>query len=337
VKDASFLDRLAPDELRALYRDMVLLRVFDEQATAYSRQGRLCTYAICWGHEAIQAGALRALAATDWVFPSYRETAVGLLREMPIEKVLSWLRGEPAGLWDPYEHCVANICVPIGTHVPHAVGFAWGSRLKGEDRCSLVFFGDGATSEGAFHEGLTFAGVVRAPVVLVCNNNGWAISTPVSAQTGAEKLADKAIGYGIPAIRVDGGDVLAVYEATRRAVERARAGGGPTFIEAVTYRMAPHATADEPSLYWDEERVSAERKRECLIRYEQQLEDLGVLRDEDVERAHERSRADVRAAMAVIEARPPSPATTMFDFAYADPPPRVVRDRDALEREGDAQ
>ncbi|HEX8743503.1 MAG TPA: thiamine pyrophosphate-dependent enzyme [Thermoleophilaceae bacterium] len=324
---------LSRAELLGLHRDMAILRAFDEQAVAYQRQGRIGTYAIYWGHEAMQAGAMRALAQHDWVFPSYRESAVGLLRGMPIETVLSWWRGEPAGCWDPYASCVANICVPIGTQVPHAVGYAWGARRKGEDACALAFFGDGATSEGSFHEGLTFAGVLRAPVVLLCNNNAWAISTPVSAQTGARDLTDKASGYGIAAVQVDGGDVLAVYEATREAVARARAGGGPTLIEAVTYRLAPHATADEPSLYWDAERVREERKRECLVRYEGLLRDAGILAGDEAQQVRDECRAAVSAAMAVVERRPPAPARVMFDHAYASPPPAVLRDRDALERE----
>jgi pyruvate dehydrogenase E1 component alpha subunit len=316
-----------------LHRDMAFLRAFDELAVAYHSQGRLGTYAISWGHEAMQAGALRALDGGDWVFPSYRESAVGLLREMPIETVLSWWRGDPAGCWDPHEHRVANICVPIGTHVPHAVGFAWGARMKGEKTCALVFFGDGATSEGSFHEGLTFAGVVRAPVVLLCNNNSWAISTPVSAQSGARHLADKAVGYGIPAIQVDGGDVLAVYDAVRQAAERARAGEGPTFIEALTYRMAPHATADQPSLYLDAERVEEERKRECLTRYEQHLRELGVLDQSEAESVHDLYHAQIRAAMGAVEGRSPVPPTVMFDVAYANPPASVLRDREEMECE----
>ena len=194
--------------------------------------------------------------------------------------VLSWWRGHPAGWWNPRDYNVASICVPIATQVPHAVGFAWGSRLKGEDPVALTLFGDGATSEGAFHEAATFAGVMKAPVVLLCNNNQWAISTPISKQTAAETLVDKAIGYGIPGVRVDGGDVLAVYEATRDAVERARAGDGATFIEAVSYRAAPHATADDPSLYIDPERVEEERENECVGRYERYLRRVGVLTDE---------------------------------------------------------
>ncbi len=221
------VDGLTPDDLIALYRDLVLLRTYDERSVVYHRQGRIGTYAIYWNHEAMQAGAVFALEDRDWIFPAYRESAIGLLRGMRVSTVLSWWRGHPAGWWNPEDYGVASICVPIATQIPHAVGFAWGSKLKGEDRVALTFFGDGATSEGAFHEGATFAGVMKAPVVLFCNNNQWAISTPLSAQTAAPTLADKAIGYGMPGLRVDGTDVLAVYEATREAVERARAGDGP--------------------------------------------------------------------------------------------------------------
>ena len=176
-----------------------------------------------WGHEAMQVGAAYALDREDWIFPSYRESAIGLLRGLEASTVLSWWRGHPAGWWNPREFGVASLCVPVATQVPHA-GFAWGKRLRGERTCALVFFGDGATSEGAFHEGANFAAVMRAPLVLFCNNNQWAISTPLDAQTAASALVDKAVGYGMPGVRVDGTDVLAVYEATAEAVERARGG-----------------------------------------------------------------------------------------------------------------
>ncbi len=162
---------------------MVLLRTYDERSVVYHRQGRIGTYAIFWNHEAMQAGAVFALEDRDWVFPAYRESAIGLLRGMPVSTVLSWWRGHPAGWWNPQEWGVASICVPIATQIPHAVGFAWGSALKNEDRVALAFFGDGATSEGAFHEGATFAGVLKAPAILFCSNNQWAISTPLAAQT----------------------------------------------------------------------------------------------------------------------------------------------------------
>jgi pyruvate dehydrogenase E1 component alpha subunit len=312
------VEGLAEADLLSLYRDMVLLRTYDERSLVYHRQGRIGTYAIFWGHEAMQVGAVRALADQDWIFPSYRESAVGLLRGMPVETVLSWWRGHPAGWWDPREYRLASIAVPIATHVPHAVGFAWGKRLRGEDTCALAFFGDGATSEGAFHEGANFAAVMQAPVVLLCNNNYWAISTPLPAQTRAETLADKAVGYGMPGVRVDGGDVLAVYEATREALTRARAGEGPTFVEAVTYRCAPHATADDPSAYVDADRVERERENECFGRYERYLRRIGVLNDELDEAARAEALEAMRAGIAAAEALPEPDPDLVTKHAYAE-------------------
>jgi pyruvate dehydrogenase E1 component alpha subunit len=312
------VEGLAEADLLSLYRDMVLLRTYDERSLVYHRQGRIGTYAIFWGHEAMQVGAVRALADQDWIFPSYRESAVGLLRGMPVETVLSWWRGHPAGWWDPREYRLASIAVPIATHVPHAVGFAWGKRLRGEDTCALAFFGDGATSEGAFHEGANFAAVMQAPVVLLCNNNYWAISTPLPAQTRAETLADKAVGYGIPGLRVDGGDVLAVYEATREALARARAGEGPTFVEAVTYRCAPHATADDPSAYIDADRVERERGNECFGRYERYLRRIGVVNDELAEAARAEALEAMRAGIAAAEALPEPDPELVTKNAYVE-------------------
>ena len=273
-----------------------------------------------------------ALEERDWIFPSYRESAIGLLRGMPASTVLSWWRGHPAGWWNPEEYGVASICIPVATHVSHAVGFAWGSRLQGENRVAIVYFGDGATSEGAFHEGATFAGVMNAPAILFCNNNHWAISTPVSAQTAASTLADKAIGYGFPGVRVDGADVLAVYEATREAVARARAGDGPTFIEAVTYRAAPHATADDPSIYIDEERVKEERENECVGRYERYLQRMGVLSDSHALEVRAEALAVMREAIADAEAEPPADISLVFEHAYSDPPASLAGDLDELRR-----
>jgi pyruvate dehydrogenase E1 component alpha subunit len=258
------------------------------------------------------------LAEEDWIFPSYRESAIGLLRGMPTETILSWWRGHPAGWWDPREYCIASITVPIATHVPHAVGFAWGKKLRGEATCALVFFGDGATSEGAFHEGANFAAVMEAPVVLLCNNNYWAISTPLEAQTRAETLADKAVGYGMPGVRVDGGEVLAVYQTTSEAVARARAGEGPTFIEAVTYRCAPHATADDPTAYIDQARVELERQNECFARYERYLRRMGILTDELVEATRAEAFEAMRAGIAAAEALPDPDAGLVTRHAYVE-------------------
>jgi pyruvate dehydrogenase E1 component subunit alpha len=315
-----------------LYRSLILLRTYDERSLVYHRQGRIGTYAIFWNHEAMQAGSVHALGDGDWIFPSYRESAIGLLRGMPPSTVLSWWRGHPAGWWNPLDYNVASICVPIATHVPHAAGLAWGKKLRGESSVSIVYFGDGATSEGAFHEGANFAAVMRAPLILFCNNNQWAISTPLSAQTAAETLADKAVGYGMPGVRVDGTDVLAVYEATREAVERAREGGGPTFIEAVTYRAAPHATADDPKAYIDLERVEEERQRECLGRYEAYLQRLGVLDGASAGEIKAWAAGLMREGIAAAEAEPPVDPALLFDRTFADPPPSFRSDLDELRR-----
>src|SRR3954471_5797635 len=273
-------DGLTESDLLELYRRMVLLRTYDERSVVYHRQGRIGTYAIFWNHEAIQVGATFALGDDDWIFPSYRESAIGLVRGMPAETILQWWRGHPSGWWSPADWNVASISVPIASHLPHAAGLAWGKKLRGEPTVAMAFFGDGATSEGEFHEGVNFAAVMDAPAVFICNNNQWAISTPLSAQTRAETLADKAKGYGIPGVTVDGLDVLAVHAAAREAVDRARSGGGPTLIECVHYRAAPHATADDPRAYIDQQRVEQERANECVGRFERLLFDAGILTED---------------------------------------------------------
>src|ERR671931_984336 len=326
------VEGLGEQELLELFRSLVLLRTYDERSLVYHRQGRIGTYAIFWNHEAMQAGAVHALEDDDWIFPSYRESAIGLLRGMPPATVLSWWRGHPAGWWNPADYNVASICVPIGTHVPHAAGFAWGKKLRGERTCALVFFGDGATSEGSFHEGINFAAVMEAPLILFCNNNYWAISTPLEAQTRAETLADKAVGYGLPGLRVDGTDVLACYEATREAVARARTGDGPTFIEAVSYRTAPHATADDPRAYIDLDRVEEEKKRECLGRFEGYLRRGGILHDDLAASIRDEAAEAMRVGIAAAEAEPPADVELLFAHAYVDPPASFGSDLEELRR-----
>jgi pyruvate dehydrogenase E1 component alpha subunit len=316
---------LADADLLELHRRMVLLRTYDERSVVYHRQGRIGTYAIFWNHEAIQAGATFALSDDDWIFPSYRESAVGLVRGMPAETILQWWRGHPSGWWSPADWNVASIAVPIASHVPHAAGLAWGKKLRGESAVAMAFFGDGATSEGEFHEGVNLAAVMRAPAVFVCNNNQWAISTPISSQTRAASLADKAHGYGIPGVTVDGLDVLAVYGAAREAVACARAGEGPTLIECVHYRAAPHATADDPRAYIDPERVEQERANECVGRFERLLLDAGVLDEERVEAVRREAEELLRAGIAAAEAAPPADPELLFANAYVDPPGNMRR------------
>jgi pyruvate dehydrogenase E1 component alpha subunit len=318
-----------PDDLRALHRSMVRLRTYDERSVVYHRQGRIGTYAIFWGHEALQAGALHALRPEDWIFPSYRESAIGLLREMPASTVFSWWRGHPAGWTDPREWRIAPISVPVGSHVPHAAGMAWGLSLRGESSCVLAIFGDGATSTGAFHEGMTFAAARGVPAVFLCNNNSWAISTPTSAQSGAERLADKAIGYGMEGVRIDGADALAVRDAVAEAAARARAGRGPQFIEAVTFRGAPHATADDPSRYMDPAQLRAARERECLGRFESRLRQLGVLDERSIAAVHDQALAEMEAGIEAAESLPEPDPRQIFDTTYALPPRALRRSRNS--------
>jgi pyruvate dehydrogenase E1 component alpha subunit len=322
------VDGLDSAALLSIYRDMLLLRVFDTRAVVYQRQGRIGTYAIFWGHEAIQAGAHFALdPSQDWVFPSYRESAIGLLRGVDASTVLAWWAGHPTGWWNPLDFRLGGISVPIASQVPHAVGAAWGMRLRGEPGCSLVFFGDGATSEGAFHEGINFAAVVDAPVVLLCNNNGWALTTPLAQQSRARCLADKALGYGIPGVTVDGTDVLAVYQATAQAVARARAGHGPTLVEAVHYRIGAHGTADDPALYRDEARAVAERANDCLTRYAGYLRRQSLLDDELVARSSAEATEVVRRGMRAVEQLPAPDPALVFDTTYSRPPSDLLRQR----------
>jgi pyruvate dehydrogenase E1 component subunit alpha len=316
-------------ELLAMHRSMVRLRTYDERSVVYHRQGRVGTYAIFWGHEAIQAGAAHALEDEDWIFPSYRESALGLTRGMPASKVLAWWRGHPEGCWDPRDWRIAPIAVPVGSHVPHAAGMAWGLKLRGERACVLAIFGDGATSTGAFHEGLTFAAARGVPAVFLCNNNSWAISTPASEQSGTERLADKAVGYGMEGVRVDGADVLAVRDAVRDAAARARAGEGPQLIEAVTFRAAPHATADDPGRYMDPAQVRAARERECLGRFESHLRQVGASDEMAIARVHADAGAEMESAIEAAEALPEPDPRAIFDTTYALPPRALRRDRDS--------
>lgn len=315
-----------------LYRQMLFLRVFDERALVYHRHGRIGTWAISWGHEAIQAGAMFALRDTDWAFPSYRENKLGLMRGMSAAHVLAGCRGQPEGWWNPHEWRLGAISIPVASHVPHAAGFAWGERLQGRDTVAVAFFGDGATSEGEFHEGANMAGVLGAPVILLCTNNQWAISTPLHKQTRARTLADKAAGYGMPGVRVDGNDVLAVYQAVSEAAARARAGEGPTLVECVIYRAQAHAFPDDPSAYRDDVEAEQARRDECLARYAGLLQRRGLLTEELATRYREEFLARMAAAITEAEALPSAGPGLIFEHVYARRTPVMERDQAELER-----
>jgi pyruvate dehydrogenase E1 component subunit alpha len=319
VPDGDIPEGLSDKDLLEIWRGLVLLRAFDERAVALQRQGRIGTYALYWGEEATQAGTLYALDESDWIFPSYRQNAIGILRGLPPSVVLAWWRGYGGrhGFWNVREYRTAPICVPIGTHLPHAVGLAWAAKIKGDPTASLVWFGDGATSEGDFHEAMNIAAVFKTPTIFFCVNNQWAISTPVDKQMATETIVEKAVAYGMPGLRIDGFDPLACYQATRTAVERARAGGGPTLIEAYCYRLGAHGTADDPRLYRD--RAEAERWRplEPVGRMAAFLARRGVLDDGAAETIRSEAKARIAESVRALEDIAQPGLEILFEHVYA--------------------
>ena len=258
---------LGPDGLRELLRQMIRARLLDRECMALQRQGQLTVYPPFEGQEAAQVGSSFALGPDDWAFPTFRELAAAIVRGVDPVRYLWYHRGTwHGGPYDPRATRFGPICVPVATQVCHAVGVAMGLRLDGAEACALAYFGDGSASEGDVHEGANLAAVFGAPAVLFCQNNGWAISVPTSRQSVGE-IWKRAEGLGMPGVRVDGNDVLAVYRVTREAVERARSGGGPTLIEALTYRMGPHTTADDASRYRSEDEVERWRAFDPIDRY----------------------------------------------------------------------
>jgi len=309
----------AVDGLR-LWKMMVKLRAYDERATLLQRQGRIGAYPTFWGEEAIQAATVLAVREADWLFLSYRQNAVPILRGFPPERAWAYFRGDPHGFFDPSQFGCAPQCVPLATHLPHAVGWALGRRLQGGDDVAVAFFGDGASSEGDAHEAMNLASVFRAPVVFLCTNNQWAISTPFSSQAAVDHLSARAAGYGMPGVTVDGYDPLAVMGAVAEAVDRARKGGGPSLVEAWCYRIGPHATADDPSLYRDEAETAVWRQREPIGRFEQQLLDGGLLGPQDITEEHERAASAMRAAGHRLDRMPPPIGEEMTAHVLAMPP-----------------
>jgi len=317
--------------LGRLYRDMAVVRRIDNEATALQRQGELGLWPPLAGQEAAQIGSGRALRDDDFIFSSYREHALAWVRGVEPADLLSVWRGSTASGWNPFEHGMAVPQIIIGAQTLHATGYAMGAAWEGSDAAAIAYFGDGATSEGDVNEALVFAASFDAPVVFFCQNNQWAISEPVGLQS-KQHLARRADGFGMPGVRVDGNDVLAVLAATRIALDRARRGEGPTFIEAVTYRMGPHTTADDPKRYRTDEELAEWRERDPLARVLALLEASGVDvagLERDVAAEADRAAAELRAALTTI-ADPE--ALTVFDHVYAEPNSHVERQRDHYTR-----
>ncbi|CAN5217751.1 pyruvate dehydrogenase (acetyl-transferring) E1 component subunit alpha [soil metagenome] len=323
-------------DLVALYRFMVLARRVDRQAINLQRQGQLGVYASLLGQEAAQVGAAYALGEPDWVFPSYREMGAALVRGIDPAAILHTFRGTWLSDHDPYDGNFALLSIPIGTQALHAAGFAMGAKFDGADLVAMSFFGDGATSEGDTHEALNFAAVFDAPCVFLVQNNQYAISVPLSLQTRAPTIAHKAVGYGMPGYRCDGNDVLATYAVARRAVDRARRGEGPSLVEAVTYRMEAHTTADDPTRYRTETELGEWRAKDPIARYETFLRREGLLDDPQRDEVEQEARELVARVRGEIYDAPHGDPLELFEHVYVEPVPAYDEQRGQLRRELDA-
>ncbi|MGW7272378.1 pyruvate dehydrogenase (acetyl-transferring) E1 component subunit alpha [Streptomyces sp. NPDC054864] len=304
--------------LERLYAQLVRGRRYNTQATALTKQGRLAVYPSSTGQEACEVAAALVLQEQDWLFPSYRDTLAAVARGLDPVQALTLLRGDWHTGYDPREYRIAPLCTPLATQLPHAVGLAHAARLKGDDVVALAMVGDGGTSEGDFHEALNFAAVWQAPVVFLVQNNGFAISVPLDKQTAAPSLAHKAVGYGMPGRLVDGNDAAAVHEVLSEAVSRARSGGGPTLVEAVTYRMDAHTNADDATRYRGDAEVEAWRAHDPIVLLERELTERGLLDEERMRVVRddaEAMAADLRQGM---NQDPELDPMDLFSHVYAE-------------------
>jgi pyruvate dehydrogenase E1 component alpha subunit len=325
-----------PEELLLrLHRAMVLGRRFDERLLSLQRQGRIGTFAPITGQEASQLGAVAPLRDSDWMAPSFRESAAELWRGKAMETVILAFGGYNEGWPEEKQHNDLPVSIPVASQVLHALGIAWAMKYRQKNDVAMAFLGDGGTSEGDFHEGLNFAGVYQAPVIFVVQNNQWAISIPRSKQTRSKTLAQKALAYDIPGIQVDGNDILAVYTASKEAIDRARVGEGPTLIENVTYRMMMHTTADDPKRYRTDKEVDAWKKRDPISRFQKYLNDKGLLSKVKIEALEEEIKADIQKAVDNAEAmmKKAIDPMDMFKHAYEELPPYTEQQRKELEEE----
>lgn len=325
--DQALMPSLSGDEIRRMYEVMVLTRIFDERAVALQREGRLGTYPPLRGQEAAQVGSALALAPSDWVFPSFREMGVHLSLGYPIDLLYRYWAGDERGQFVPTRLNIFPFCVAVGTQIPHAVGAAMAARYRRDPIAVTAYFGDGATSKGDFHEAFNLAGVFQLPVVFICQNNQWAISVPLKGQTAAASLAQKAIAYGFEGLQVDGNDVFAVYAATRAALEKARSGNGPTFIECLTYRMADHTTSDDATRYRSVEEVAAWSGRDPIMRLKRFMTAQGLWNEEYEQKTTVEATTAIDAAIHAMESAPPPAPVEMFDFTCETLSPRQTAKR----------
>lgn len=337
--DKSHDPRLKTDLLKQMFEWMLYTRMFDDKCVKLQRQGRMGTYAPILGQEAVGVGAALALKKQDWALPTYRETQVYIMRGVPLEKIMMYWIGIEEGLNFPKDANVFPFAVPIATHLPHAVGIAFALKRKKKKQVMLTFIGDGGTSEGDFHEALNFAGVWQAPIVFVIDNNQWAISVPRSQQTVSRTLAQKSLAYKIPSIQVDGNDVLAVFKAVRQAIENARSGKGPQVVEAVTYRMSMHTTADDPTKYRSKKEVEQWKKKDPIDRFRAYLKKKKIWTKSYEKKLTERISKEVEDAVKKAESYKSAPQE-MFKYVWQQETENLKEQKAEMERvynlEGDS-
>jgi len=332
--DSDLEPDISDELLLKLFKAMLSGRRFDERMLNLQRQGRIGTFPPIKGQEASQLGAVATLEPEDWMVPAFRETLAEIWRGKPMKNFLLYYGGFDEGAKVEEYRNDLPISVPVGSQMLHAVGIGLAMKYKKHPHVAMTFFGDGATSEGDFHEALNFAGVFQAPVVFVCQNNQWAISIPRSKQTHSKTLAQKAIAHGLPGLQVDGNDVLAVYSAAKEAVDRARGGGGPTLIECFTYRMSLHTTADDPKKYRSEEEVQEWEKRDPIPRFASYLKGKGLLADDVVAGLEEDIAREIQKAVDDAEQFMQGEAdpADMFNHIFAELPPDIGKQREEMMR-----
>ena len=330
--DDSLMPKLSNDQIKQLYQQMVFTRTFDDKALKLQRQGRIGTYAATLGQEAAQIGSVFALKKEDWMVPTFRENSALIVRGMPMAALLQYWAGDERGQHMPEGVNNFPVNIPIATQIPHAAGIAWAMKLKKEKNVVLAYCGDGATSEGDFHDGLNFAGVFQVPMILVIQNNGWAISLPRKKQTFAKTLAQKGIAYGISCIQVDGNDVFAMYKATQTAVDQARAGKGPTLIEAVTYRMSDHTTSDDAKRYRTEKELEEWKKKDPILRLEKYMTAKKIADKSFFEKVAADASKEVENAVEEMEKVPKPDPADIFKYTFKEMPPQLKEQLESLQQ-----
>lgn len=328
--DESLMPALSNDEIKKMYEMLVLVRVLDQKAFNMQRQGRLGTYIQFKGQEASQVGSAFALKDDDFIFPMYRSSGLLIARKQPIVQVLQYWAGDERGLISPKNVNNFPIAISVGTHIPHAVGAGMAARLKGLKQVSAVYFGEGATSKGDFHEAMNFAGLFNAPVVFICENNQYAISVPRKKQTHAETIAQKAVAYGFEGIQIDGMDVFAVYKAVSEAVDKARNGSGPTLIECFEYRMCDHSTSDDASRYRPKEEMDTWVKKDPIERLEKHMRKKGLLDDAYRESVLNKSKENIEKAVTEFEKLPAPEPKDIFKYVFAEMTPQQKEEMEEL-------